>query len=208
MAIEREIKLALPLAQVSAATQWLAAHTGNAGHPITLANIYFDTPSLALAKAKGALRLRRTPDGWLQTFKTAGEARGGLHSRHEWEMPVAGKALEVDALLDACDSAEIAASLREAAPQLIELFRTDFTRTLWTVQKDGTEIEAAIDRGEVSAEVDGETRRTPISEIELELKHGDEAALHALANELVLAVPGLAPDDLSKAQRGYRLRQR
>jgi triphosphatase len=39
------------------------------------------------------------------------------------------------------------------------------------------------------------------------LKSGDEAALHALADELRAKVPGLAPDDVSKAQRGYRLRE-
>jgi len=50
-------------------------------------------------------------------------------------------------------------------------------------------------------------RRTPISEVELELKHGDEAALHTLAGELSAQIPCLAPDDLSKAQRGYRLRE-
>ena len=45
------------------------------GTPIELANVYFDTPRLALANAKSALRLRRTPDGWLQTYKTVGQVR-------------------------------------------------------------------------------------------------------------------------------------
>jgi inorganic triphosphatase YgiF len=96
--------------------------------------------------------------------------------------------------------------LREAAPQLIELFRTDFTRTLWQVSVDGSEVEAAIDQGNVLAEVNGELRRAPISEIELELKSGDEAALRALAAHLGQEITGLAPDNISKAQRGYRLR--
>jgi inorganic triphosphatase YgiF len=71
---------------------------------------------------------------------------------------------------------------------------------------NGATIEAAIDQGEVLAEVDGDSRRAPILEIELELKSGDEAALHALADELRAHVPGLSPDNISKAQRGYRLR--
>jgi triphosphatase len=89
---------------------------------------------------------------------------------------------------------------------LIELFRTNFTRTLWNVELDGSEVEAAIDQGDVIAEVNGETRRAPISEVELELKGGDEAALHALAKKLGKQVEGLAPDNISKAQRGYQLR--
>ncbi|MBB5420164.1 triphosphatase [Paraburkholderia atlantica] len=206
MSMEREIKLALPASQVQAATQWFAARAGKKGRAIKLVNIYFDTPQLTLASSKSALRLRQTPDGWLQTFKTVGTATNGLHSRHEWEMPVAGAKLEIDSLLSACDEPAAAAALKQAAPALIELFHTNFTRTLWLLDTDGAQIEAAIDQGDVLAEVDDEARRAPISEIELELKSGDEAALHTLAAELGKRIAGLAPDDISKAQRGYRLR--
>jgi inorganic triphosphatase YgiF len=206
MAMEREIKLTLPAAQVKAATQWFVARTGNEGRPIELANIYFDTPTLALANSKSALRLRHTPDGWLQTFKTVGQAKDGLHSRHEWEMPVAGEKLEIDALLRECDEPAAADALRQAAPQLIELFRTNFTRTLWQVELDGAKVEAAIDQGDVIAEVNSEIRRAPISEVELELKSGNEAVLNTLAQELGKQIAGLAPDNISKAQRGYQLR--
>jgi triphosphatase len=48
----------------------------------------------------------------------------------------------------------------------------------------------------------------PILEIELELKHGDEAALHRVATILSERIPGLAHDDVSKAERGYRLHAR
>jgi inorganic triphosphatase YgiF len=208
MGIEREIKLALPADQLDAASHWFVTRTGSAGQPVALTNIYFDTPALTLARSKSALRLRHTPDGWLQTFKTAGNAASGMHSRHEWEMPVAGEKLEIDTLLKACDEPTVAAALRGAAPDLIELFRTNFTRTLWQLDSHGSSIEAAIDQGDVIAEVDGETRRAPILEVELELKSGDEAALHAVASELCANVPGLAPDDISKAQRGYRLREK
>lgn len=206
MGMEREIKLTLPPAQVQAATQWLVERAGAAGRPIELVNIYFDTPALTLAGSKSALRLRQTPEGWLQTFKTAGDASDGMHSRHEWEMPVAGDKLEIDALLRECDEPSAADALRKAATELTELFRTNFTRTLWDVEVDGSKIEAAIDQGDVFAEVDGETRRAPISEVELELKSGDEAALHTFASELGKQVAGLAPDNVSKAQRGYKLR--
>jgi triphosphatase len=206
VAIETEIKLALPAAQRDAARHVLDTRAAAAGREIRLSNIYFDTPALTLARAKSAIRLRLAPQGWLQTYKTVGEAQAGLHRRHEWEMPVAGEALEIDALLAACDAPSAAEALRAAAPDLIALFRTDFSRTLWHLEHEGARIEAALDQGEIIAEVGGETRRAPISEIELELLEGDEAALSTLARALGEALPGLAPDNLSKAQRGYQLR--
>ncbi|KVX11092.1 adenylate cyclase [Burkholderia ubonensis] len=208
MAIEKEIKLALPAGQAATAQQFFATLTGEPGREIALANVYYDTPDLALARSKSAVRVRRAPHGWLQTFKTVGTAEGGLHRRHEWELPVAGDALEIDALVAACDVAEAAAALRSAAPALRALFRTDFTRTLWRIAIGGATVEAAVDLGEIVVQAESETRREPISEIELELIDGPESALATLAAELQQALPGLAPENISKAQRGYRLRAR
>ena len=123
MGMEREIKLALPASQVQAATRWFVARAGNDGQAIKLVNIYFDTPQLTLASSKSALRLRQTPDGWLQTFKTVGTATNGLHSRHEWELPVADAKLEIDALLSACDEPAAADALKQAEQQAIEDIR-------------------------------------------------------------------------------------
>jgi len=182
MGIEREIKLALPAGQVDAATQFFTARTGEAGRASALENIYFDTPALTLARSNASR------DG-LWSGKFLFVALGAM-----WAYDLF---IDADALL-----------FRQAAPELIELFRTNFTRTLWHVSRDGADLEAVIDQGDVIANVSGETRRAPISEIELELKRGEEAALHTLAAELTAQLPGLAPDDVSKAQRGYSLRER
>ena len=207
MGIEREIKLALPPSQHDDVARFFDERTG-AGRPMKLGNVYFDTPSRALAQAKSALRLRRAPQEWLQTYKTLGESKAGLHSRHEWEMPVKGEALEIDALLAACDDDAARQALEAAAPELRALFRTDFTRIVWDVEHEGSQIEVALDSGEITADVDGEARRSEISELELELKSGDESALETLAAELRGAFPELNPEDLSKAQRGYHLREK
>ncbi|RDU95428.1 CYTH domain-containing protein [Trinickia dinghuensis] len=205
MGIEREIKLTLPPDRVDAADRFLTGIAGTPGRDVPLVNLYFDTASLALAGAKIALRLRKTPDGWLQTLKAAGTASGGLHSRHEWETAVAKEALEFDTLAAACDDEAALAALRTAAPELGERFRTVFVRRLWRLELDGAHIEAAIDRGEVTATVGGQTRREAISEVEIELLRGDERSLQALTGQLSAAVPGLAPENVNKAQRGYRL---
>ncbi len=204
--MEREIKLALPPSQHDDVARFFDERAG-AGRPFDLGNVYFDTPQLALAEAKAALRLRRAPDEWLQTYKTLGESRAGMHSRHEWEMPVKGEALEIDALLAACDDEAAREALKAAAPELVALFRTDYRRIVWDVEHEGAQIEVALDLGEVTADVDGETRRAEISELEFELKSGNEHALETLSAEVRGAFPELVPEDLSKAQRGYRLRE-
>ena len=205
MGIERELKLALAPSQHDDVARFFDERTG-AGRPIELANVYFDTPGCALAKAKSALRLRRTPDQWLQTYKTLGKTVAGLSNRHEWELPVQGEALEIDTLLSACDNDAARGALERAAPDLIALFKTDVRRILWDIEREGSQIEVALDIGEITAEVDGKTRRADISELELELKSGEESALSMLAAELRGAFPELVPEDLSKAQRGYLLR--
>jgi inorganic triphosphatase YgiF len=184
LSIEREIKLALPMSEHGEIAKDLTQRTGQEGRKVQLTNVYFDTPDHALAKAKSAVRLRGTPDQWLQTYKTAGESAGGLHNRHEWERPVAGEALEIPALLE---------------------IRTDFSRVIWDVEIDGAKIEAALDLGEVVADVDGERLTTPISELELELKSGNEEALNSLAAQMRGAFLYLQPEDASKARRGYDL---
>ena len=218
MAVEAEMKLALPVEHCAHAKQVIEVLAGGPGAPVRLLNVYFDTPALDLKRSRSALRVRLSGTRWLQTFKSGGGATGGLHRRHEWEMPVAGDALEGPPLISAIEhdlasathdeyealSAALS-SLRSAFPALRPLFRTDFTRTLWNLAQGDDEIEIGLDEGDVIAG-EGEARKTlPILEIELELKRGSEAALHRLAAQLSDQIPGLAHDDVSKAQRGYRL---
>ena len=205
MGIEREIKLALPSSLHDEVVTLINRQTGTEGRKINLTNVYFDTPAHTLAKAKNALRLRGLPDHWLQTYKTAGESQDGMHSRHEWEMPVAGEALEIDALLQLCDDEQARDALRDSAPDLAALFRTDFSRVIWDIEHEGAMIEVALDLGEIVTDVDGERRTAPISELELELKSGGEQALNDLAALMRGAFTDLQPENLSKARRGYDL---
>ena len=83
------------------------------------------------------------------------------------------------------------------------LFVTEFDRVAIEIEpKPGTRIEAAVDRGMIRASESG--RSEPISEVELELKDGDPAALYDLALELLETAP-LRIDLRSKSERGYRL---
>jgi len=236
MAIEKEMKLALGGTTPQALTQWLQQRAsavapgaragdkrvGSSGRASTFAlrNIYYDTPALDLARGKIALRLRLSPHGWLQTLKTAGKSVSGLHARGEWEMPVAGPSLDLEALRTACDDPAALTTLQafhDAGIALIPVFRTDFDRTVWPIRHHHADIEVALDLGKVF--VPDERNDAPhadsaslaIEELELELQGGDgsdeerETALVDFANTLRATFPDLRADDTSKAARGYAL---
>ncbi|MBB3213175.1 inorganic triphosphatase YgiF [Herbaspirillum sp. Sphag1AN] len=185
----------LPLLQQSAPQPPTTEH---------LLSTYFDTPELTLKHHRSALRVRKTPHAWIQTFKGGGGAAAGLHQRHEWESEVAGPALELESLLPLIDQPAAKAIL--AQPGLVErlqpLFTTDFERTAWMLHlAQDTVVELALDQGKVSA---GEST-APICEIELELKQGQLPVLLAFSQELRQLLP-LQPSNISKAQRGFALR--
>ena len=201
MSTETELKLSA--AGVSA--RQVSAHAAVKRHLLKkhaaryLGNIYFDTPELSLQQHLIGLRLRRDGERWLQTVKTSGGATAGLHQRGEWEMPVAGEALEL-ARFDAKPLRKLFADAK-LAQSLAPVFRTDFERTAWDLQfDDGSVVELVLDQGEVKA-----GRRTEaIAELELELKQGESWHLFALARALADTLPLRILND-SKAARGYRL---
>jgi len=211
VAREIELKLAVPAGAHDALVGWLDTHAQAAGS-VELANVYYDTPDQALARNRAALRVRRHGNQWLQTLKTAAVSTAGLSARHEWEVPLTSDALSVDAFA-ANNAAEAADYVRPHADRLTPLFRTDFTRRLWHVAADGGEIEVALDAGAIL--IPGTDAREPIDELELEWKPAAGSTLsedaiaerlHTWTQTLRAAVSGLAPLDISKAQRGYQLR--
>lgn len=213
MAREIELKLAVSAGAHDALVGWLDANAQAAGS-VELANVYYDTRDLALARNRAALRVRRQGSQWLQTLKTAAVSTSGLSARHEWEVPLQNDALSVDAFV-ANNAAEAADYVRPHAAALAPLFRTDFTRRLWHVGAEGGEIEIALDAGAIL--IPGTQAREPIDELELEWKPADDSTLgedaiaerlHAWTQTLRAAMPGLTPLDISKAQRGYQLREK
>src|SRR5512143_3090773 len=194
--MEIELKLALPPQQAAAFLKRMARRRSV---PVQqdLVTRYFDTPDFVLSAQGVALRVRRVGRRWLQTLKTEGERQGGLSRRVEFEMPVAGGALDWSRF-PAEALAYVPESLRE---QVGPVFETRFHRTAWLLKaKGGAQIEVALGVGAV---VVGE-RSQPICEIELELKAGQPDALFALALEWAGACD-CVPCDVSQAGRGVRL---
>jgi triphosphatase len=118
--------------------------------------------------------------------------------RREWEDPIASKRPVIDAPKT---GKRLPGSVREQ--DLRRVFTTSVTRTVIEIEPyPSTRIEAAIDEGEIRT-ADG-SGVEPISEIELELKSGDPAALFDVALRLLEAAP-VRIETRSKAERGYQL---
>ena len=90
-------------------------------------------------------------------------------------------------------TAKVRASLRP-------MFETQIRRYVFRIFRDGSEIEVAIDQGEIATG----TGMQAISELELELKRGGPPELFRFARILGETVP-LRPEVKTKAERGYAL---
>jgi inorganic triphosphatase YgiF len=202
MPTETELKLHLEPEVVSQFKQHpllqTATHTTAPQH---LYNTYFDTVNHTLLQQGIGLRIRRMGEQRIQTIKSAGAGLGGLHQRQEWETLVSG------------DNPEYGQFPPEALPtwchdennlqQIVPLFVTDFTRTTWhLILEEGSEIEIALDQGEVKTPA----ACLPLCEVELELKNGSPTKLYQVALKLQKALP-LRIENKSKAALGYALHQ-
>ncbi|ART80148.1 CYTH domain-containing protein [Oceanisphaera avium] len=164
-----------------------------------LSNTYFDTPNLDLSALKAGLRIREQNGQLEQTLKFAGHQVGGLHQRPEYNLALATPWPELGAFARTVWPPDVKPALIQA--QLAPLFSTDFMRQRWLINYHHTQIELALDVGEVKA---ANAEPQPIQELELELVSGDVAQVFALAKQLA-TLDGLRLSDVSKAQRGYRL---
>ncbi len=192
--IEHELKFALTPSMAAEFEQ--RATLGLARPSARLWSRYFDTAAGDLMKASVSLRVRRTPDGFVQTIKAAG---GSAFERYEWERPIFAEHPDFDALPPPDHPA--GALTRDCFELLTAVFETDFERQVRLVRpQPGVTLELACDRGEIRAGA----RSERIAEVELERKEGAAAAFYHYAmqwarlHQAQLVLP-------SKGRRGLQL---
>ncbi|RBP82479.1 CYTH domain-containing protein [Marinomonas rhizomae] len=206
MATELELKLMLHPEYLKSASDFLdeicaSSDTEEQSRQPTLAlmNAYFDTENAELMQGGMALRIRAVNNKFIQTVKTRGSNRIGMHARGEWEWFVSSDQLDLSLLSDV----PLPESLQDMSwcSKLIEVYRTDFERQVWNIQSHETKMEVVCDQGLVTSPY-GEDA---ICELELELKEGDESGLYQFALQLADRVP-VQVSIVSKAQKGVRLK--
>lgn len=159
-----------------------------------LNSTYFDTRKQELRRRGIALRVRKAGDEYTQTVKTS---MAGSFARGEWESKVDQGEPDVHQL-SSTPLRHLAT--RKLSRKLRPVFQTSVHRVTRRIHSGKSEIELAVDRGNLSAG----GAPLPIAEFELELKAGRPVDLFRTARSLARNMD--AELDLrSKAEQGYRL---
>ena len=136
-------------------------------HPTreTLVSVYFDTDSHYLRDHGLTLRVRHEGDKHIQTVKAINDG-AGYFERSEWEQTIEGDEPDLSRVKDTALGPIL---VNEVHKTLKPVFETRIERTAYHMNGNGADIIIAIDEGQIFAT--GSSR--PVSEIELELKHGN-----------------------------------
>ena len=206
MATELELKLMLQPEHLTSVSDFLdevcaqSKTDGQSRQPtLSLMNAYFDTDTASLMQGEMALRIRAVNGQFIQTVKTRGSNRVGMHARGEWEWFLPTDRLDLSLLSEV----PLPESLQDMAwsRELVEVYRTDFERQVWNIVTEDSKMEVVCDQGWVTSPYG----KDAICELELELKEGQETALYQFALQLAEQVP-VQVSLVSKAQKGVRLK--
>lgn len=161
-----------------------------------LDSIYFDSDDLFLRDHGLSLRVRHIGDKRVQTIKTVNQGSDWFE-RSEWEQSIDGDQPDLTRAMDTALGPILTDDVRHA---LKPIFETRIARTAYHLNGNDTAITMALDEGQIV----GTDSSCPVSEIELELEHGNPAELFKIARAINDVVPAQL-DVKSKSERGYEL---
>jgi inorganic triphosphatase YgiF len=141
--------------------------------------VYFDTPKSKLRKHGLVLRIRHSGSNRLQTIKALQKGARGSFGRNEWEERIAG---DKPVLKLANGTALEPLATKKLQRKLKPEFETVVERAAFPIRSGEADLELAVDHGHIEA-------REPVSEIEIELKHGDRSAIATIAERLANRFP-------------------
>lgn len=190
MSVEQELKL--HVLKTSRQAVKTMVDTAQA-ETIHLHAFYFDTQDRELARAGIALRLRKEPEGWIQTIKLPGD---DALSKIELNHPRPEPTLDLGVYI----ASPAERPFSQLKSPLLCRFETDIHRTLRHQSTDQGLIELAFDSGVIRSG----PLELPVCELEFELKAGEANAIFELAKTWQ-AQHRFVLDFRSKAERGDAL---
>jgi triphosphatase len=161
-----------------------------------LDSVYFDSDDRFLRDHGLTLQVRRIGDKHVQTIKTANQ-RSDWFERSEWEQAIESDQPDLTRVMDTALGPILTDDVRNA---LKPVFETRIERTAYHLNGGDTAIAMAVDEGQIVAA----DSSCPVSEIELELEHGNPVELFKIARAINDIVPAQL-DVKSKSERGYDL---
>jgi triphosphatase len=164
--------------------------------PATLDSVYFESDNRFLRDHGLTLRVRHIGDKCVQTIKTANQG-SVCFERSEWEQTIEGNQPDLTRVMDTALGPFLTDDVRNT---LKPVFETRIERTAYHLNGNETDIVMAVDEGQIVAT----DSSCSVSEIELELKHGNPIELFKIARAISDIVPAQL-DVKSKSERGYEL---
>jgi inorganic triphosphatase YgiF len=161
---------------------WLSEISNGAPKCEKLVTVYFDTPKFRLLEHGLAIRIRHIGEKRLHTIKSYKKGARGVFGREEWEEEVKTDTPDLK-LVDGTALEPLAS--KKLQRKLNPIFETVVERTTFPIHSGETDLEVAVDHGFIKAG----GRREPISEIEIELKHGDPSGIAMVADRLAQTIP-------------------
>jgi inorganic triphosphatase YgiF len=195
----KEIELKLRVAPEDIAALRNHPHFADALHDPThetLDSVYFDSDDRFLRDHGLTLRVRHIGDKRVQTIKTTNKGSDWFE-RLEWEQAIEGDQPDLTRVMDTALGPILTDDVRNT---LKPVFETRIERTAYHLNGNDNDIVMAVDEGQIVAT----DSSCPVSEIELELKHGNPAELFKIARAISDIVPAQL-DVKSKSERGYDL---
>jgi inorganic triphosphatase YgiF len=162
----------------------------------TLNSVYFDSDDRFLRNHGLTLRVRHDGERRVQTIKTANYG-SSCFERSEWEKTIEGDQPDLTGVMNTALGPILTDDVRNT---LKPVFETRIERTAYHLNGNDTAIVMVVDEGQIAATDSSCT----VSEIELELKHGNSAELFKIARAISDIVP-VHLDVKSKSERGYDL---
>ena len=177
----REVEIKMEIkdkAQVENIRKFLQENEGQRPQSIVMKAIYYDTEEKFYQKHKIAYRVRQENNCFVATYKSGKVNTQGVFERVEINKKVTSLQADISVFSDVD---EIWNLIKETkGKKFIPIVITDFVRECIDINWFASELEIALD----CRFVQGNERKSPICEVEIELKSGRMEDLLSLKNEL------------------------
>lgn len=177
----REVEIKMEIkdkAQVENIRKFLQENEGQRPQSIVMKAIYYDTEEKFYQKHKIAYRVRQENNCFVATYKSGKVNTQGVFERVEINKKVTSLQADISVFSDV---GEIWNLIKETkGKKFIPIVITDFVRECIDINWFASKLEIALDCGFAQ----GNERKSPICEVEIELKSGRMEDLLSLKNEL------------------------